>query len=176
MNDKKNEQELEILYSKILSDWKSSPYVDKYSTDPQGYTFYYRFDNNDIFTINGRTIRVTICIENKEYSNISDYFREKFDGLFNYIKTSFKEKEKTYNKPKQPIYKQKISSNPTKDKFNKLKNNIKVREEQLKHMSSDDPNKILLQNELDNLKIAVNRMKNKYQFEHLCNFYNYKKD
>lgn len=170
MSDKKNDQELEVLYSKMLSDWKNSPYADKYSTDPQGYTFYYRFDNNDVFTINGRTIRTTSS-ENNEYSNISDYFRNKFDGLFNYIKTTFKEKEKekTYNKPK-------ISNNPTKDKFSKLKNNIRVREEQIRNMSSNDPDRILLQNELDNLKTAVSRMKNKYQFEHLNSFNEFIKD
>ena len=42
-------------------------------------------------------------------------------------------------------------------------------------MSDSDPNKEQLKNELDNYKRAAQRMKDKYKFEHITGFENYKK-
>ena len=66
------------------------------------------------------------------------------------------------------------SANPIRLKFNKLKEIVKIREEQLSKMSKNDPNRKSLENELNSYKDKISQMKKQYQFEHMISFSKFK--
>ena len=62
------------------------------------------------------------------------------------------------------------SDDPNRARYDKLVDNIKLREEQLKKMSKTDKERTALENELDNYKRAAERMKTKHKFENIKSF------
>jgi len=174
-------KELDDLKERLMSDFRDAPYIDKFDTPIINgkVCFDYIFENGDTFkmcdneiTYSGKNskgvhvdIRYTIGLI---YKNI-------FVSLINSIITNARSRKgggsssssnssnKSKSRPGQ-------STDPKRNRYDELLDKIKLREEQIKKMSNSDPNKQQLQNELDNYKRAAERMKDKYQFEHIKNY------
>ena len=82
--------------------------------------------------------------DEEDFEDIESGNDDEFDNEDDYEKT------RSYKKP----------DNRDQLRFNKLNDNIKLREEQLKKMSKTDPERTALENELDNFKIALQRLNN----------------
>lgn len=184
--NKKREQEkvkseLDKLFNDLVSDFSNNPYTDKYST-PKKFgrvCFHYKFENGDTFEMDENEIKY----KNSIYT-VGIFYRNKFVSLCNEIISKGRTRPGgsssgssssgyNYYKQKSKHYKQK-SNDPNRDRFDKVKDNIKLREEQLRKMSKTDPQREALENELDNLKRALKRMKDRYQFEHITNYLDFK--
>ena len=137
--------------------------------------FIYTFEQGDTFKIRDNKI----IYANSIYT-VSSIQRNRFIGLANDITAKARRRPTQQGSNKggsntgyQQGSKKAHSDNPMYDKYTKLKDNIKLREEQLNKMSKNDPERSALQNELDNYKRATNRMKDKYKFENLFTFHSF---
>jgi hypothetical protein len=162
--------ELDDLFNRLISDFSSNPYNDKIETPRENgeICFSYTFENGDRFKMcNG-----TIEYKNSIYT-VGLIYRNKFISLCNEFTSKARTRpggRKTYSSEKA----KRTYDDPNRDRYEKLKDNIKLREEQLKKMSKFDSERNALENELDNYKRALKRMKDRYQFEHLKNYFNFK--
>lgn len=174
----KIKSELEELYNKLQSDFFSAPYNDKIETPREGgkVCFKYRFENGHTFKICGDKVQYTDDKYIRTYT-ISLIFRAKFVNLCNLISSNSRTRPSSGSSSsggyKSGGSKRKYDD-PNKDRYEKLKDTIRLREEQLKKMSNSDPDRKPLENELDNYKRALKRMKDKYKFEHVVSYFDFK--
>ena len=146
----------------MIKDFSNNPYSDKYSTPRRNgkICFDYKFENGDEFQMCENEIKY----KNSIYT-VSNTYRNKFVNLCNEIA------QKGRTRPSGSRYSSKTKTeDPNKDRYNKLMDNIRLREQQLKKMSSVDPERTALENELDNYKRAAKRMKDRFQFENIKTF------
>jgi hypothetical protein len=167
---KRIKEELDELYIRLISDFSNNPYNDKINTPTENgvICFDYTFENGDKFKICNNTI------EYKNYTfTVGVIYRNKFISLCNEMTS--KARTRPGGRKYQDSQKSKRTyDDPNRDRYEKLKDNIKLREEQLKKMSKYDPERPALENELDNYRRALKRIKDKYQFEHIVNYFNFK--
>lgn len=177
--NKKKEQgkiksELDKLFNDLVSDFSNNPYTDKYST-PKKFgrvCFHYKFENGDTFEMDENEIKY----KNSIYT-VGIFYRNKFVSLCNEIVSKGRTRpggSKYWSGGSSSSGSKQKSNDPNRDRFDKVKDNIKLREEQLRKMSKTDPQREALENELDNLKRALKRMKDRYQFEHITNYLDFK--
>ena len=170
------------LFNLIVKDFTNNPYHDKIQSLGSSYSiisFNYKFENGFRFTLNDKDIRVY----NRDGENISSYrlgdsYHLKFLKLILEIKqkaqhrsnnyrtyteydfnSKFNDYKKEYKKeqPKEEP-KVKTTGNPRLDKINEK---IVLREEQLRKMKSNDPERQALVNELETYKNVAKKMKSK---------------
>lgn len=170
------------LFNLIVKDFSNNPYHDKIQSLGSSYSiisFNYKFENGFRFTLNDKDIRVY----NRDGENISSYrlgdsYHLKFLKLILEIKqkaqhrsnnyrtyteydfnSKFNDYKKEYKKeqPKEEP-KVKTTGNPRLDKINEK---IVLREEQLRKMKSNDPERQALVNELETYKNVAKKMKSK---------------
>ena len=160
--------ELDHLYYILVSDWTQNKYVDKYEASPDRITgkvrFKYTFENNDTFEmcdneikVKGTTYTVGLIIRHKFISMINELIINKGGNRPSGKAGPSSKKVPSYGHPKSNLY-------------NTLKDTVKQREAQLSKMPKNHPDRVALQNELENAKRKVAEMKKKYQFEHLKPF------
>jgi hypothetical protein len=166
-------KELDDLFSAIVKDFSNNPYSDKYSTPTRNgkVCFDYKFENGDTFDM---------CDDRINYKNssytVGTLYRNKFVSLCNEISGKGRtrpggSKSWSSGSSSGSRYSSKTKSDdPNKDRYDKLMDNIKLREEQLKRMSKTDPDRGALENELDNYKRAAKRMKDRHKFENIKSF------
>lgn len=171
-------KELDDLFSSIVKDFSNNPYSDKYSTPRRNgkVCFDYKFENGDTFDM---------CDDQINYKGstytVGITYRNKFVNLCNEIVGKVRPRpggSKSWSGGRSSgsssggsRYSSKTKSDdPNKDRYNKLMDNIRLREEQLKKMSKTDSERTALENELDNYKRAAKRMKDRYQFENIKTF------
>lgn len=180
------ERELDELFNNMVRDFSSYPYDDKYETPRVSgrVTFEYKFENGSTFEMDENRIiyndgsyrhiyRVNISIRNKfvslaneiiskgrrrPTSSSSDWNKSKQD----YKKNDYKKSEPFKETPK--------TGNPQRDKYNRLNDKIRLREDQLSKMSKNDPNREALKNELDTYKRIRDKIKIENKFENLKTF------
>jgi hypothetical protein len=168
------EQEITDLYDDIYIDFTKAPYEDKISTPTEHgeRCFRYKFENGDTVKIVSDKLIYT------DNDHITTYtlglaYRNKFVTLANHIINNSRPRKKssgyTNKKSSEPT-----SSDPNRNRYNLIKDKIKLREEQLAKLRKNDPDYDSLKNELDNYKLMANKLKNKYKFEHLSNFIDFK--
>ena len=168
------------LFNLIVKDFTNNPYNDKIeslSSPNSIISFSYKFENGFKFTLNDKEIRVY----NRGNENISSYrlgesYHLKFLKLILEIKqkaqhrsyrtyteydfnSKFNDYKKEYKK-EQPKEDPKVKStgNPRLDKINEK---IVLREEQLRKMKANDPERQSLVNELETYKNVAKKMKSK---------------
>jgi hypothetical protein len=161
-------KELDDLKERLISDFGNAPYDDKFETPTINgkVCFHYTFENGDTFKI---------CDDQIQYSNgsyITTYtvgliYRNEFISLANSIVNKARRRSSSSSSKKSK------SSDPKRVRYDEIIDKIRLREDHIRKMSSSDPNKEQLKNELDNYKRAAQRMKDKYKFEHLTGFENY---
>ena len=148
--DKKRKQkrikkELNELCSKMSDDFSKFPYADKYYTyEKNGITiFHYKFENGNTLEI-GNDSKINYFSKSyKQTFHLNREYRNLFIELCNKIGRSGNKR---------------TSSNK---KIDKLKESIKLREDQLAKMGNNDPMRKSLKNELENYKSIYNKMKSK---------------
>jgi hypothetical protein len=174
----KIKKELDDLYSAIVKDFSSNPYNDKYSTPIRNgnVCFDYKFENGDTFEMCGNKINYkkstyTVGTTSKDRfvklcNNISQHGRKRPGGSKSWSSGSGSGSSDSGSR-----YSSKTKSDdPNRARYDKLVDNIKLREEQLKKMSKTDKERTALENELDNYKRAAERMKTKHKFENIKSF------
>ncbi len=156
------------LFKLIVKDFSNNPYYDKIeslSSSHSTISFIYKFENGFKFTLNDKEIRVY----NRGNENISSYrlgesYHLKFLKLILEIKQKAQhrsnEKTKREYKREQPKTEPKVkpTGNPRLDKINEK---IVLREEQLRKMKANDPEREALVNELKTYKNVAEKMKSK---------------
>jgi len=160
-------KELNDLYDYLIKDFSSNQYEDKYRTERENgdVCFIYKFENGDNFKMCDNKITYKDSIY-----TVGLIFRNKFISLCNEIISKGKKRpggRKTYSNSSKS---KRTYDDPNRDRYEKLKDNIKLREEQIRNMSNSDPEKEYLNNELSNYKRALKRMKDRYKFEHVISF------
>lgn len=75
---------------------------------------------------------------------------------------------RTYSRPSSK------SSDPKRNLYDTMVSTQKLREEQLRKMKANDPERAAMQNELNVLNTKIKSMKDRYKFEHLCGFHGFK--
>jgi hypothetical protein len=177
-----NNSKVDKIFNLIVKDFSNNPYHDKIQSLGSSYSiisFNYKFENGFRFTLNDKDIRVY----NRDGENISSYrlgdsYHLKFLKLILEIKqkaqhrsnnyrtyteydfnSKFNDYKKEYKKeqPKEEP-KVKTTGNPRLDKINEK---IVLREEQLRKMKSNDPERQALVNELETYKNVAKKMKSK---------------
>jgi hypothetical protein len=174
----KIKKDLDDLYSAIVKDFSNNPYFDKYSTQIRNgnVCFDYKFENGDTFNICGYKITYkkstyTVGTTSKDRfvklcNNISQHGRKRPGGSKSWSSGSGSGSSDSGSR-----YSSKTKSDdPNRARYDKLVDNIKLREEQLKKMSKTDKERTALENELDNYKRAAERMKTKHKFENIKSF------
>jgi hypothetical protein len=165
-------QELDDLFNRIVKDFSNNPYDDKIKTPRENgeICFIYTFEQGDTFKMRDNVITYGGSIY-----TVSLTQRNRFIGLANEI--SSKSRKRPTQQGSKTGYQQGAkkthSDNPIYDRYTKLKDNIKLRQEQLNKMSKSDPERSALENELENYKKAAERMKNRHKFENLVSFHSY---
>ena len=171
------------LFNLIVKDFTNNPYNDKIESlgsSSSIISFIYKFENGFKFTLNDKEIRVY----NRGNENISSYrlgdtYHLKFLKLIleikqkaqhrsnrnyrTYTEYDFNSKYNDYKKEykrDQPKEEPNVKStgNPRLDKINEK---IVLREEQLRKMKANDPERQALVNELETYKNVAKKMKSK---------------
>ncbi len=179
--ENKKEQEriarvLNTLHDRILNDFKSNPYNDKYSTPTENgiVTFHYKFENGDTFILRDNTL-----IFGGYTYTVGLTFKVKFIELANSIinngrpRPGGSKSSSNSHRPK-PSEGNKYSSHPKGALYQRLKETVELRKSQLSKMPKNHPDRRVLENELDAAQRAFDNLKSKYKFENLISFYEFK--
>jgi chromosome segregation ATPase len=173
--------ELDNLFQDMIRDFSNNPYSDKYHTKTVDglTTFHYTFENGNTISIGDDN---TIRYENVTYT-VSTTYRSKFIKLANEIIDKGRSRPSGYGGKKSggryyggssKAKSNKYASHPKGNVYETIKDTIKSREDQLKKMSKTDPERVSLQNELDAAKRRLKEMQDKYKFENLVGFWDFK--
>lgn len=176
------ERELEDLINKFQNDGRSYPYNDKFEAKNGGKKFEYKFEDGchlEIDLLDSGAKLVFIDKTHKHTYTVGLKYRNRFVDVCKFIINNSKNRPEsnqrsyTRNEWKEREKKSQTSGDPKKDRYNSLKETVRLRKEQLSKMSKSDSEYQVLKNELDAAERALNAFKNKYQFENLSNFSNY---
>lgn len=192
--DKENKQEeikneLESLFKRIVDDFTNNPWDDKYRVTSNGndVTFYYTFENGDKFEITDNRITYSGVVY-----TVGLLFRNKFISLANEITSKGSRRpgkrsnswsgsssgsrsgSSSNSSGSRKSTKSKYSDHPKGNLYQTLKDTVAQRKEQLSKMSKNDENRTHLENELKAAEKKLKEMKDKYQFENLVSFYDFK--
>lgn len=159
------EREIDDLFKLIVRDFQNNPYYDKYDTPIiDGVTaFKYRFENGHTFQKVGNKITYIDGTYQRNYK-VRLFWSNRFTNLANEIINKGKRRPtNTYSDKSKQSYKSEPhketpkTGNPQKDKYNLLKDKIKLREER----------RVALENELNAYKRVCDKLKKDYKFEKL---------
>jgi hypothetical protein len=156
-------KELDDLKDRLISDFRSAPYDDKFETPTINgkVCFHYTFENGDTFKMCDNEIKYGGSIY-----TVGLVYRNSFVNLANSIIKNARHRKSSSsssNSRGSSSYKRSRSSDPKRSRYDEILDKIKLREAQIRKMSDSDPNKEELKNELDNYKRAAQRMKDKYK-------------
>lgn len=168
-------KDLDNLHDRVISDFKSAPYQDKVNTPTINgkVCFEYTFEDGSKLTLNGDKLTY-----GKLEWTLGIIYRNKFVSLANALLESelWKSRrqrpsgqKRTYTSSSNPK-----STHPKWSLYQNLKQTVQRREEQLKKMAKNDPERPALENEYRVAKNTLDKLKNQYQFEHLKTFEEYR--
>lgn len=173
------ENELNDLFNRVVRDFQNNPWSDKFDTPTVGgkTTFKYRFENGWTFEMKDNEISYTDDKYRHGYT-VGLIWRKKFVQLANEIIAKGKRRPASssgnsgqgYQKKSEPFRETPKTGNPQRDKYNTLNDKIKLREDQLRKMKPNDPDRTALENELNAYKRVRDKMKKEYKFENLKTF------
>jgi hypothetical protein len=167
-NQDRIREEIEDILDRIREDFIRYPSKHKWKYN--AFTFFYYFKNGDelkfsddkvVYTTESSIITYTIGHTTKiKFNDIFEwiYYRTKEDDYYNSYSRGGKSSGSN-NKGSNTK-----TNDPNRERYNKLKETIRLREEQLNKMRGNDPERPPLENELNNYKLALERMRKKYSF------------
>jgi hypothetical protein len=175
----KIENELQNLFNRLVRDFQNAPYSDKIETPRVGgeVTFKYRFENGWTFEVVGNKVTYTDDKYRYDYT-VGLIWRKKFVDLANEMMSKQKRRptsgykssydyDKKKSEPSSTYKETPKTGNPQRDKYNLINDKIKLREDQLRKMKPNDPDRTSLENELNSYKRVRDKMKKEHKFEKL---------
>ena len=176
-SEEDNNRKLEKILNLVIKDFNNSPYKDKYICKTIGNNVYfqYNFNNGYKLTISDEYLVLVKSNGEKLNSFILDTLQviQIYQLINKIIDNSVNRNQRTYSqsdydraKRKYDEYRGFNNSEPKVEKsgnpkLDKILEKIKLREEQLSKMRSNDPERSSLQNELNTYKNIANKMKSK---------------
>jgi hypothetical protein len=178
-----NNSKVDKIFNLIVKDFSNNPYHDKIQSLGSSYSiisFNYKFENGFRFNLNDKDIRVY----NRDGENISSYrlgdshhlkflklileIKQKAQHRSNrnyrtYTEYDFNSKFNDYKKEykrEQPKEEPKVKTTGNL-RLDKINEKIVLREEQLRKMKANDPERQALVNELETYKNVAKKMKSK---------------
>ena len=158
-------QKINKLFDLLVKDFSNNPYYDKLTLlgSSSIISFIYKFENGFKFTLNDREVRVYNRIgENISSYRLNDIYHLKF------LKLILEMKQKTQHRNTQSKYnsggktKEETKVNSTGNtRLDKINEKISLREEQLRKMKTNDPERDALVNELNTYKNIAKKIKSK---------------
>jgi hypothetical protein len=159
---------IDKLFNLLLKDFINNPYSDKHQsliTNSSIISFSYKYENGYTFTLNDKEIRVY----NRSSENISSY---RLNDIYyvKFLKLILEIKENSYNRNYNSKYNQykreQTNEDPTVKKsvnsrLEKINEKITLREDQLRKMRKNDPERIGLENELNTYRNIAEKIKSK---------------
>jgi hypothetical protein len=140
-------------------------------------TFKYRFENGWTFEVVGN--KVTYTDDKYRYGyTVGLIWRKKFVDLANEMMSKQKRRptsgykssydyDKKKSEPSSTYKETPKTGNPQRDKYNLINDKIRLREDQLRKMKPNDPDRTSLENELNSYKRVRDKMKKEHKFEKL---------
>lgn len=171
-------RDLDNLYQRLIDDFSNNPWEDKYRATSNGgeVTFYYTFEDGDKFEMTdnrisygGHTYTVGLIYRNKFISLANEMISKGMkrpSGRRSYNNSSSSGSRKST--------KSKYSDHPKGNLYQTLKDTVAQRKEQLSKMSKNDESRAHMENELKAAEKKLKEMKDKYQFENLTSFWDFK--
>ena len=152
-----NQNKFEKILNLVIKDFNNSPYSHKYKaiTINNSVQFTYNFNNGyklnlvDEYLFLSKQNNDLINSFNLDSIQVIEFYR-----LINKI-IDRTESQRTYSKSEPKV------ESTGNQKLDKILEKIKLREEQLRKMKSNDPERSSLQNELNTYKNIANKMKSK---------------
>lgn len=170
--------DLNNLFERMVKDFSSNPYNDKYSTPTKNgkVCFHYTFEEGDTFEMDDNKINYgrstyTVGLSYKaKFIKLANEMMEKGHSRKGYSKGK---SSYDYSGSSSGSKAKNYSSHPKGGLYQTLKDTVRQREEQLKKMSKNDPERFTLENELNTAKRKVIEMNSKYKFEKFNNIYSF---
>jgi hypothetical protein len=173
-------RDLDNLYQRLIEDFSNNPWEDKYRATGNGgeVTFYYTFEDGDKFEMTDNRI----SYDGHTYT-VGLIYRNKFVSLANEMISKGMKRpsgRRSYNSSgsgssgSRKSTKSKYSDHPKGNLYQTLKDTVAQRKEQLAKMSKNDENRSHMENELKAAEKKLKEMKDKYQFENLVSFWDFK--
>lgn len=158
------------IFDLLVKDFSNNPYHDKLESLGSSYiiSFQYKFENGFRFTLNDKKIKIYDRNgENISSYRLSDIYHLKFLKLIlemkekaqHRFKDDFNSKHNDY-KREQPKEEPKVKSTGN-IRLDKINEKILLREEQLRKMKKNDPERPALENELNTYKNIAKKIKSK---------------
>lgn len=167
---KRIKEELDNLTKRIIDDFVKNPYQDKVETPTIGHVKY-RFENGDLIEYYSNNL-IVINKDGKVTYTLGLFIQVQFSTIFNKIveRINNERKQRPGGNRKWEKPGQESTGDPSRDRYNKLVDKIKLREEQLNKMKPSDSEYNTLKNELDNYRRIAEKMRKEHKFEHLMIF------
>tara|TARA_R110000772_G_scaffold43995_1_gene101210 strand:+ start:27046 stop:27831 length:786 start_codon:yes stop_codon:yes gene_type:complete len=163
-NKNKVNSDLNVLKQRITYDFNSNSYNDKISTTTDYYgevKITYVFENGDTVSLCDKTLIYTTKSNVGTYT-LGLFTRNEYVNLFNSI-TAELNKFSNRTSVKRPNNKP-SHDHPKRSLYNTLRDTVTQREDQLRSGKYKSDNKTSLENELDNAKRKLKKIKDKYNF------------
>jgi len=168
-----NQRKLEKILNLVIKDFNNSPYNDKYicKTIGNNIYFHYTFNNGYVLIIRDEYLFLSnsygerlnsFTLDTLQLIQIYKLITKILDNSVNrdqrtYSQSNYDKYSREYRAETEP----KVESSGN-TKLDKILEKIKLREEQLSKMRSNDPERSALQNELNTYKNIANKMKSKF--------------
>ena len=152
-----NQNKFEKILNLVIKDFNNSPYSHKYKAITINNSVHFTYNFNNGYKLNLTDEYLFLSKQNGEKINsinLDSIQVIEFYRLINKI-IDRTESQRTYSKSEPKV---ESTGNP---KLDKILEKIKLREEQLRKMKSNDPERSALENELKTYKNIANKMKYK---------------
>ena len=163
-NKNKVNSDLSVLKQRIVHDFNSNSYSDKISTTTGYYEevkVTYVFENGDTVSLCGKELIYTTKSNAVTYT-LGLFTRNEYVNLFNSIIAELN-KYSNRNLIKRPTNKPSID-HPKRKLYNTIQDTIRRREDQLRKGDYEEGDKLALENDLNNSRRKLKKIKDKYNF------------
>lgn len=137
-------KELDDLKERLISDFRSAPYSDKFETPTINgkVCFHYTFENGDTFKMCDNEITYSGNNSNGKLVNITYtvglIYRSAFVSIANSIINNARNRRTSGYSSSSNSYKKSKSTDPKRNRYDEILDKIKLREAQIKKMSDSD--------------------------------------
>ena len=155
---------IDKLFNLLLKDFINNPYSDKHQsliTSSSIISFTYKFENGYTYTLNDKEIKVY----NRLSKNMSSY---RLDDIYysKFLKLILEIKKNSYNRNYYNQYRKEQTGESmirktSNSRLDKMNEKITIREEQLRKMKNNNPDRITLENELNTYRNIFKKIKSK---------------
>jgi len=147
--------EIYVILDRLADDWSENKYKDKLDTTNNDTAILYKFEDGKTVEVSDGYLIYNNLKEVKKFTfgrDVCEAILTNFSTIADQIKNGkAKERKRSFNHTK-------------KDTYNTLLETIEIRKTQLSKMDFDDPDRKMLENELEVVNEKATSMKLKYNF------------